>query len=105
MVSKAHVELNGDFSAEELDEILQKLADLRASMTPAVSLDPPYEQAPMLEQPQITIIKARTLVDGGLRFWLRHEGFGWLAISLSAQVRNELFKFLGKQAGHTHTFH
>lgn len=99
----ATIALNGSFTAADMDEIIADLARARASLFPGVPNQPPTNlDAPMLEQhePQFRI---RTLAAGGLRIWLRHEGFGWIAFTLSARQRKELVEFLAKKAGHTHT--
>ena len=104
--SKIPLQVNGEFSAAELEEIIRELAVARAGMDPPVPLDPPSEGAEgdVLEQQQAQF-SIRTRADGGLRIWLRSEGIGWMAFTLSAAARKDLLAFLGKEVSHTHTSH
>ncbi|MGV7193740.1 hypothetical protein [Xanthomonas axonopodis] len=100
---KARITLQGEFTAAELDDVLQELATLRSGMEPAIP-DSPGAEASVLEQKEPLRI-FRTLADGGLRIWLRHDGFGWMPFTLNATERAELADFLGKKLGHSHTAH
>jgi len=105
MTDKVTISLNGEFTAAELEEVIQELAAARSSMDPPVPLTLPISgDAPVVLQ-ENSSFTIRTLVDGGLRIWLRSEGMGWMAFQLSASRREELFAFLGKKAGHTYTSH
>jgi len=101
--TKARIALNGEFSAQELEDVLRELASVRAGLHDAVPSTPPTE-AGVLEQPNPLHI-FRTLANGGVRIWLRHEGFGWIAFTLSAQERAGISEFLAKELGHTHSSH
>lgn len=104
--SKATINLNGEFSAIELEEIIRSLIEARASLYPPVPDSPPTEQseAEILVQSKARF-SVRTLADGGLRIWLRNEGIGWLAFTLDAVAKKGLVEFLGKGVGHSHTSH
>lgn len=100
------VEVNGDFTADDLDEVIRSLAKARAGLAPAVPLKAPDGtiESELLVQDD-ALFKIATLADGGLRIWLRSEGFGWMAFNLSAAQAAGLREFLGKGLGHTHTSH
>ncbi len=105
MTDKAMISLNGEFTAAELEEVILELSKVRAGMEPAVPRTLVTSgDATVMEQDE-TLFTVRTLADGGLRIWLRSEGAGWMAFKLSAARRKELFEFLGKKAGHSHTAH
>lgn len=105
MADKATISLNGEFTATELEEVIQELSKVRAGMEPAVPQTlPTVGDSAFMEQDE-TLFTIRTLADGGIRIWLRSEGSGWMAFRLSATRRKELFEFLGKKIGHTHTAH
>lgn len=94
----ARIELNGDFTAEQLEEIIRDFAEVRASLRPSVPMQPPSEMsgANVLLQDE-TQFAFRRLVTGGLRIWLRNEGIGWVAFSLSATDVLGIREFLGQE--------
>ena len=104
--SKAKINLNGEFSASELEEIIRSLAEVRASLLPAVPRDPPTADSEdeVLVQDD-AVFRVRTIARGGLRIWLRNEGFGWVAFTLSKADKDGLAVFLSKKPGHSHTPH
>lgn len=103
---KVAIQLNGEFSAHELEEIIHRLAIARAGLAPPVPMQPPHESAETqaLEQASAKF-SVRTLAQGGLRIWLRNEGIGWQAFTLDAAAKEGLANFLGQQLSHTHTSH
>ena len=102
--AKVSINLNGDFSASEIEEIIRELAKARSGLLPSVAAQPPEEHGEVLVQSD-TKVSLRTLANGGIRIWLRNDGIGWIAFSLSAQDREGLTEFLGQKIGHTHTSH
>jgi hypothetical protein len=103
---KVKVHLDGEFSASELEGIIHRLAQARASLLPAVPRDPPSiaSDAEALVQEEAEF-RVRTLADGGLRIWLRNEGLGWIAFTVSRRDRDSLAEFLSKKIGHSHKSH
>lgn len=99
------IDLNGEFTASEMDEILRDLGTARAGMLPAVPLGPPTSLDAEVMLQDEALFKVRTLVDGGARIWLRSEGFGWLAFTLPPADVLGLREFLGKKLGHSYTAH
>jgi hypothetical protein len=102
---KAQINLSGSFSARDLDDIIRELAQVRASMRPPVSTDPPVGADDEILVQDDALFTVRTLTGGGLRFWLRNEGLGWLAFTLTAEKTRGLREFLSKKLGHTHIAH
>lgn len=103
---KVRIALNGEFSAQELEDILQSLAEARAGLEPAVPLQPPsmLSDADVLVQSD-ALFDIRRRIDGGLRIWLRSEGFGWMAFELDASKARSLRDYLSseiKAPGPTH---
>lgn len=103
---KARIGLSGEFTADEVEELLMGLAKLRSGMLPEVPQEPPGIDSPkeLLPQPDASF-RIRTRSNGGLRVWLRHAGFGWIPFELGADEAKALHEFLGKKIGHTHTSH
>ncbi|ESQ14371.1 MAG: hypothetical protein N838_13430 [Thiohalocapsa sp. PB-PSB1] len=103
---KIEIDLHGEFSASDLEQIIVSLAKARASLDPPVSNHPPGEESEeeILIQSD-TKFSVRTLANGGIRIWLRNEGIGWLAFTLSAADKDGLREFLGKRVGHSHASH
>lgn len=92
------IALNGEFSAVELEEIIATLAEVRAGMGPAVPSEPPslLSDREVLVQEEAEW-RIRRLANGGLRIWLRNEGSGWLAFTVSPSHAEGLREFLGKK--------
>lgn len=103
---KAKISINGEFTAEELEEIIADLAKARAGTSPAVPMQPPtaLHQRKILVQEEAAFT-FRKLATGGLRVWLRNEGIGWLAFTLSAQHAAGIRELLNKQGLSGHTSH
>ncbi len=103
---KVRISLEGEFSATELEEIIGQLAQARAATGPAVPLSPPTEMHPrdILVQDE-TKFAIRKLANGGLRFWLRNEGIGWLAFTMTATDATSLREFLLKEGLGQHQSH
>lgn len=99
----AIVRLNGEFTAEDLDDIIRTLAQRRASMSPPVPADL-TDDLTVLEQPD-TLFTIRSRAGGGLRIWLRHDGLGWLPFSLTPAQRTRLRAWLDSQPTGGETFH
>lgn len=102
-LSTATIALNGTFTAAELEQLIAELIQTRASLSPPVAQDPPSQWDANALHQRATSFRIRTLVDGGLRIWLRNEGIGWIAFDIPHALRRELVEFLSKQPGHTHT--
>jgi len=103
---KVRIKLEGEFTATELEEIISDLAKARASLEPEVPRQPPSptsEQEVLVQEE--TEWSIRRLVTGGLRIWLRNEGLGWLAFTLTADQATGLRQFLGTEPGSTFTPH
>lgn len=97
--SKARVNLTGEFTATDLEDVIRNLAEARAGLAPEVPLQPPTElhEANILVQDE-TQFAFRKLATGGLRIWLRNEGLGWLAFTLSARDVLGIREFLAKES-------
>jgi len=100
---KVRISLNGEFSGPELEEIIRGLAEARAGLEPSVSQEPPTTLDAQVLVQEDALFKFRTLTHGGLRIWLRNEGLGWLAFSLTAADVAGIQVFLNEKLGHTHT--
>lgn len=103
MQPKARIHLSGEFSALEIETLIHELAKTRASLTPQVPLEPPTEASthPVLLQDEARIV-VRKRVGGGLRIWLRNEGLGWLAYTLTNADSEGLREFLTHQHAGLH---
>jgi hypothetical protein len=105
-MEKTRINLNGEFSAEDLDDIIRSLAEARAGMQPAVPKKAPgahsSEDASVLHE-TIDSLVIRRLTGGRLRFYLRNSGLGWLAHEVSAEAAEGLASFLSNQIAHEHT--
>jgi hypothetical protein len=103
---KATITLSGEFTAADLEDIIRELATVRSGMGPPVPQEPPppNSEAELLPQPD-ALVRIRTRVNGGLRVWLRHAGFGWIPFELGPDEVVQIRDLIGKKLGHTHTAH
>ena len=105
-MEKLKIDLQGEFSATELEEIISDLAKARSGMSPDVPRFPPdIDSDKEIIVHEDALFSIRNLANGGVRVWLRSEGFGWVTFNLSAKDREGLSNFLLKQIGHSQTFH
>lgn len=101
--STLHINLTAELESDAVDALIKELSEARAQMIPSVPMDLPPD-AEVLEQGE-PLFRIRTLVDGGLRIWLRSEGMGWLAFKMTADQRRAFREFLDKEPGHRFTTH
>ena len=85
-MTKKTVELNinGEHTAAQVDELLSTLALIRADMEPPVPMtrsELAQETGSILVEDKPSLLMA-ALRGGGFRLWLRHRGFGWLAYQI-----------------------
>ncbi len=105
-MEKKRINLNGEFDARELDEIIRTLAEARAGMQPEVPLTAPGAASDMKTEvlhEQGSLLIVRRLTGGRLRFYLRNSGLGWLAHDVTATAAEGLAHFLSNQVAHQHT--
>jgi hypothetical protein len=101
------MELNGTFTAPELEEIIHELAKRRSAMQPAVPLTREgamHLGSAMLIEPSPRFVFA-TKADGGLRISLRNSGIGWLAFELSAADVDGIRKLISGELSELRTMH
>jgi len=103
MNDKVTISVAGTFTAAELEEVIRDLAETRAGMTPPVPSTPEAAGTALVQAD--SSVKVRSLVDGGVRVWIRNEGIGWIALTVSAEKREGLANFLAGKGGDTHTLH
>lgn len=94
--TSVHLQLEGTFTAQELDSLLRKLALLRAEMTPEVvatrdDLEISGTEVLIEDKPAL-VIRARR--GGGFRMWLRHRGFGWCGYQIDDLNANTLADYI-----------
>ena len=70
-------------SAAELDDVIARLAAIRATMRPEVPVAMPTRVSPVVEGGRITLTTSPAEPFFGLV--VRHPGFGWLHFSSSAR--------------------
>lgn len=105
--TKIKINLNGEFTALELEEIIGDLALARAGMNPPVPTSPPSHMSPeaVITEQENALFIFRTLIDGGIRVYLRSEGFGWLAFRMDATDVDGIRELLNKKLGDSYTSH
>lgn len=91
-------------STEQLEELIGELADLRATLYPQVTHsrpDPASGKTPAIQDDAEMILKG--VRSGGVRFWFRSFGYGWLGFGISEQnsltLRDQLNALYPNQNG------
>jgi hypothetical protein len=104
--AKIRIQLNGEFDAKELQDIIADLMQARAGMESEVPRTlPDMPSVPEIAVEGSPLFKVRTLTTGGLRIWLRHAGFGWIGFTLQPADVDGLREFLSKRLGHSQIPH
>ncbi|HET9579560.1 MAG TPA: hypothetical protein VFP44_17135 [Usitatibacter sp.] len=92
----ATVELQGDYCADEIEELIRQLSALRAQMLPAVPMapgdgnrDPVAGRAGGDPRVQVAVMRG-----GVTRFWVRHEGLGWFGFNLPVERSRTLAQYI-----------
>jgi hypothetical protein len=101
---KSTVNVQGEFTADELEEEIRKLCILRSQMTPEVPHTAPSPNNPaslnqnilMEDLPAMTVAHR---ANGGFRFWLRNQGLGWCAYNVALPEAIGVYKFLHSKLG------
>lgn len=77
----AQINLSGEKSAAEIEEIIENLALLREHMTPAVPESKDNAGfLHMIDDPSVTAVR---LKNGGIRLFARSPALGWIALDIS----------------------
>jgi hypothetical protein len=95
---QAAIEVRGDFSATELERLIEELSQVRAAMVPAVPLAPATTNT--AEDPAAArargdpCVQVAVMRDGVTRFWVRHAGLGWFAFNLPVERARMLAEYV-----------
>ena len=95
--SEATLTLQGNFSADALEELISKLAVLRSDMQPPVpkarpdSMSEADKHITIEDEPAMVVARLR---DGRFRLWLRNRGTGWMAYNIDAANATGLRDYL-----------
>lgn len=106
--SSASINLQGTFTAPELESMIRKLCILRSQMTPEVTQTPPGPDDPssldmgvlIEDKPAMTVAQR---ADDSFRFWLRNRGIGWCAYNVPLPQAIGVYKFLHSKLGNLKT--
>ncbi|MET3517819.1 hypothetical protein ABIC63_005624 [Pseudacidovorax sp. 1753] len=94
--ASAQLNIEGSFSAMELEDLIHRLAEMRAEMTPEV----PNTKAAAVDagcsmlQEDRPSITAAVRVDGTLRIAMRNRGIGWLAAIVDERTAHALGQYM-----------
>lgn len=80
--TRTRIEVQGEFTASELENLITRLAVLRSDMQPPVPENPPDATTdpdkPILRESD-SAMTAAARRNGGIRLWFRNRGLGWIA--------------------------
>lgn len=83
----ADIAVNATLTASDMERLILDLADLRATMDPAVPMERPTPgantTAVQVASQEDASLMAALRRDGSVRLWIRSAGLGWLAFGLS----------------------
>jgi hypothetical protein len=88
----ANVNLTGEKTAEEIEEMIEKLAALREQMSPPVPAS--KELATHLHMVDTPNISAARLKTGGVRLYARSAALGWIGLTITQENAPMLTKWL-----------
>ena len=110
---QAVVDIQGTYSAADLEGLISELSKLRAAMSPPVPQSPPGSNCPedaaaarAVGDPYVQVAVMR---DGLTRFWVRHCGLGWFGFNLPVDRASTLATYIlnvtsPRTASHTEAF-
>lgn len=94
----AAVEIQGNYCADEIEQLIGRLSALRAQMLPAVPMSPGDrnpERDPAAERAGgDPCVQVAVMRDGLTRFWVRHEGLGWFGFNLPVERARTLAQYI-----------
>ena len=95
---RATIEVQGTYTASEIEGLIGKLSALRAQMLPGVPMAPgdrDPELAPAAERAHgDPTVQVAVMRDGLTRFWVRHEGLGWFGFNLPVERARALAQYV-----------
>ena len=109
------VRIDETLDAAGVEQLMRRLALLRADMQPPVPTARDPDASTIAEENPALLIA--TLRNGGVRLWLRHRGYGWLAwqlddrsaIGIARYIASrcvapdgQAIEFIGDQGAHRH---
>lgn len=78
----AYISVDGDYTADELHELIVRLMSLRGRMRPAVPTLPNMEdESSLVSCAEEGGFSLSTSSDGRTRLYLRHSGLGWVTFT------------------------
>lgn len=82
--------IDGNLNAQEMDDLISHMGELRSTMQPSVAQRRPSPRDPAAMTTPTTVedspaMMAAKLRDGRIRFWARSAGFGWLGFNVIEQ--------------------
>lgn len=91
----ATIKIEGAFNAEQLDDLIRRLALLRADMVPEIPGSLNADSDVLIEDGQSASLRLRQ--DGGFRLWMRHRGLGWLAWNMDARFARGMAEYIARR--------
>ena len=96
----SQIDLDKVLDANDLENLIVKLAMLRSQTEPPVHRSPPSLADP-LSRSNVSVqrdpdIQLAALSDGGIRLWLRHTGLAWMAVQFSPDKARLFRDYLSK---------
>ncbi|MCC2673068.1 MAG: hypothetical protein K0R58_15 [Ramlibacter sp.] len=95
--TSATLQIEGTFTASELEALLVKLAVLRSGMTPPVPQtrpDPATDPDKPILLEDGAAVTAALRRDGGVRIWMRNRGYGWMGYQVEPARAVGLAKYI-----------
>ena len=92
----AIVKLDVGLNAADLDDLIMKLADLRANLEPAHQLEAPLRKfRPLLWTHWYCMAE---VMNNDTVLMFRHPGYGWLPFRLDRETRQKLIEEMTKES-------
>ena len=95
------IRLDARLSAQELQDVIASLGEIRANMRPPVPKDPQQAAAcgdnAIVQADPHFVIALRA--EGGFRLWLRNAGIGWIALEIPEAKARALADYIAGRTG------
>ncbi|KTT14738.1 hypothetical protein NS331_22570 [Pseudacidovorax intermedius] len=90
------MQIKGDFSAADLEDLIYRLAKARAQIAPEVpsTREAALEAGVAMMEEDRPSITAAVRVDGTLRIAMRNRGIGWLAAIVDPHTARALGQYM-----------
>ncbi|MDM0003908.1 hypothetical protein QTI51_04005 [Variovorax sp. J22G73] len=100
---KLQLQIEGEFDAAGVEQLIRDLAELRRDMQPGVpaTWEAAFQADCGVEQEDKPGVSVGQRLDGTFRLAMRHRGLGWLSFQLDQRTASALAEFIAQRSART----